>query len=90
MGKATVRNALDSLHWYESQRASRGPSGSDHLVDLEDGKSVLDFTYCYLEAQSRSPSDDKVRKVTAAIALHKGPRTVLRTTLEVFLAGFLR
>jgi len=85
-----MRNLLDTLHWYESQRVRRGPPRSEHLVDLEDGDSVLEFTYRYLEAHSRPPSDDEVRKVTATIALHKGSQVVPRTTLEVFLAGFFR
>ena len=85
-----MRKVLESLHSYESQRACRGLPTSEPTVDLEDGDSVLDFTYDYLKAHSRPPSDDEVRKVTATIALHKGPRAVLQTTLEAFLVSLVR
>ena len=78
---------LDKFSWRETDRASGRPSPPEQLVDMEDGHAVLDFTYRYLEAHSRPPSDDEVRKVTATIARYKGPQVVRWADLESILAG---
>ena len=80
-------NLLDKLHWYETNQASSRLSPPEQLVDVENGYAVLDFTYRYLEAHSRPPSDDEVYNVTATIAQYKGPRVVPSTILESILAG---
>ena len=82
-------NPLDKLTWHETGQASSRPSPPDQVVDMENGHAVLDFTYRYLEAHSRPPSDDDVRKVTGTIARYKGPRVVPWATLESFLAQLL-
>jgi hypothetical protein len=80
-------NLLDKLDWHEIDHArSRPLSPPEQLVDMENGHAVLDFTYRYLEAHSRPPSDDEVHNVTATIARYNGPRVVPWTTLESFLA----
>jgi hypothetical protein len=77
---------LDKLYWHETDQVSGRPSSPpEYLVDMENGHAVLDFTYRYLEAHSRPPSDDEVHNVTATIARYKGPRVVPRATLESFL-----
>jgi hypothetical protein len=81
-----VPNLLDKLDWHEADQASSWPSSaSEQLVDMENGHAVLDFTYRYLEANSRPPSDVEVHNVTATIARYKGPRVVPCATLELFL-----
>ena len=81
-------NLLDKLYWYETDQAKGRPSSApEQLVDMENGHAVLDFTYGYLQAHSRPPSDDEVHHVTATIARYRGPRVVPRATLESFLAG---
>ena len=78
---------LDKFSWYEADLASGRPSSPEQLVDMGDGHAVLDFTYRYLEAHSRPPSDDEVRKVTATIARYKGPQVVRWADLESILTG---
>ena len=78
---------LDKFSWHESDQASGRPS-PEQLVDMEDGHAVLDFTYRYLEAHSRPPSDDEVHHVTATIARYKGPQVVRWADLELILSGF--
>jgi hypothetical protein len=78
-------NLLDKLDWSETDPASSRASPPEQLVDMENGHAVLDFTYRYLEAHLRPPSDDEVHNVTATIARYKGPRVVPRATLESFL-----
>ena len=78
---------LDKFSWYETDQASGRPSPPERLVDMEDGHAVLDFTYRYLEAHSRPPSDDEVHNVTATIARHKGPQVVRWADLELILTG---
>ena len=73
------RNAANS--------ANRLPFAPAHTIDMESGGAVLEFTYRYLKAHSRPPSDREVRNVTATIARYKGSRFVLRTTLESYLSG---
>ena len=68
---------------------NRRPSASTQLIDTRNAHAVLEFTYSYLEAHSRPPSDVEVRNVTATIARYKGPQVVPRATLESFLAGLL-
>ncbi len=80
---------LDKLSWYETDQASGRPSPPEQLVDMENGHAVLDFTYHYLEAHSRPPTDDEVHNVTGTIARYKGPRVVPRATLESFLTELL-
>ena len=80
-------NLLDKPYWRANQTNS-WPSPPE-LVDMENGHAVLEFTYRYLEAQSRPPSDDEVHNVTATIARYKGPRVVPWAALELFLAGLL-
>jgi hypothetical protein len=58
-------------------------------INVEHGEQVLEFTYSYLEARSRPPTDDEVHNVTATIARYKGPALVRATSLESFLAGLL-
>lgn len=83
-------NLLDKLDWNETDQGSNWPpSPRGQLVDMENGHAVLDFTYRYLEAHSRPPSDDEVRNVTAAIARYKGHRVVSWATLESFLVGLI-
>ena len=77
---------LDKFSWHESDQASGRPS-PEQLVDMEDGHAVLDFTYRYLEAHSRPPSDDEVRNVTATIARYKGPQVERWADLESILTG---
>ena len=77
----------DKCSWYEADQASGRPSSPEQLVDMEDGHAVSDFTYRYLEAHSRPPSDDEVRNVTATIARYKGPRVVRWADLESILTG---
>jgi hypothetical protein len=67
--------------------ANRWPPASAQLIDMQNGHSVLAFTYRYLEAHSRPPSDDEVHNVTATIARYNGPRVVPWATLKSFLAG---
>jgi hypothetical protein len=80
-------NLLHNLYWYEANQANSWPSPAEKLVDLENGYAVLEFTYHYLEAHSRPPSDDEVHNVTATIARYNGPRVVPWATLKSFLAG---
>jgi len=54
---------------------------------MESGGAVLEFTYRYLKAHSRPPSDREVRNVTATIARYRGSRFVPQATLESYLAG---
>ena len=82
-------NPLGKLYWHGANLVKSGPSPSEHLVDMENGYAVLEFTYRYLEAHSRPPSDDEVHNVTATIAQYKGPRVVPWAALELFLAGLL-
>ena len=82
-------NLLDRLYWYETDQASSRPPPAEQLVDLEDGDSVLDFTYRFLEAHSRPASDDEVHNVTATIARCKEHRVVRSEILESFLVGLL-
>jgi hypothetical protein len=83
-------NLLDKLDWHEADQASSWPSSApEQLVDMENGHAVLDFTYRYLEAHSRPPSDDEVRNVTATIARYKGPRVVPWATFESLLVELL-
>jgi hypothetical protein len=56
---------------------------------MEDGHAVLDFTYCYLEAHTRPPSDVEVHNVTGAFARYKGPHVVRWADLESILTGLL-
>ena len=79
-------NLLDKLYRYGANQANGWPSPSEQLVDMENGHAVLEFTYRYLEAHSRPPSDDEVQNVTATIARYKGPRVVPWAALELFLA----
>ena len=83
-----LRNLLDKFAWYETDQASDRPPPSEQLVDMQDGHAVLDFTYRYLEAHSRPPSDDEVHHVTATIARYKGPQVVRWADLELILSGF--
>jgi hypothetical protein len=88
IGGQQMPNLLDNLYWYETDQASSRPSSpAAQLVDMENGHAVLDFTYRYLAAHSRPPSDDEVHSVTATIARYKGPQVVPSATLESFLAG---
>lgn len=57
------------------------------IVNVDDGDSVLDFTYAYLQAHVLPPSDKEVRNITAALAQYKGPPLVTSNALEGFLAG---
>jgi len=68
-------NLLDKLYWCKANQANSLPSPPEQPVDLESGYAVLEFTYRYLEADSRPPSDDEVHNVTATIARYKGPRS---------------
>ena len=79
-------NLLGKLYWHGANQVKSGPSPSEQLVDRENGDAVLEFTYRYLEAHSRPPSDDEVYNVTAAIARYQGPRVVPWPALELFLA----
>ena len=78
---------LDKFSWNETDQASDRPSSPEQLVDMGDGHAVLDFTYRYLEAHSRPPSDDEVHNVTATIARYKGPSVVRWADLESILTG---
>jgi hypothetical protein len=78
---------LDKFSWYEMDKASSRPHSPEQPVDIGNGDAVLDFTYRYLEAHSRPPSDDEVRNVTWTIAQYKGPPVVPWATLESFLVG---
>lgn len=80
---------LDKLSWHETDQSSSRPSPPEQFVDMENGRAVLDFTYRYLEAHSRPPTDDEVHNVTGTIARYKGPRVVPRATLESFLGELL-
>jgi hypothetical protein len=80
---------LDKSSWYETDQASGRPSPQEQLVDMEDGHAVLDFTYRYLEAHTRPPSDDEVHNVTGAFARYKGPHVVRWADLESILTGLL-
>jgi hypothetical protein len=82
-------NPLDSFCGDTANMANRWPPASAQLIDMQSGHSVLAFTYRYLEAHSRPPSDVEVRNITATIARFKGPQVVPRATLESFLAGLL-
>ena len=82
-----MSNPLDRLYRYAGNRANRSPFAPAQPIDMESGGAVLDFTYRFLKAHSRPPSDKEVRNVTATIARYKGPRFVSRTTLESYLAG---
>lgn len=86
-GGQQMRSLLDKFSWYETDQASGRPSPPEQLVDMEDGHAVLDFTYRYLEAHSRPPSDDEVHNVTATIARYKGPQVVRWADLELILSG---
>jgi hypothetical protein len=79
----------DKFGWYETDQASGRPSPPEQLVDMGDGHAVLDFTYRYLEAHTRPPSDDEVHNVTAAIARYTGPQVVRWAELELILTGLL-
>ena len=87
--QANMPNLLDELYWHGANQAKSGPSPSEQVVDMENGYAVLEFTYRYLEAHSRPPSDDEVHNVTATIARYQGPRVVPWAALELFLAGLL-
>ena len=80
-------NPLYRLYPYAGNTANRSPFAPAQSIDVESGHAVLDFTYRYLKAHSRPPSDNEVRKVTATIARYRGYRFVPRTTLEAFLTG---
>ena len=83
-------NLRDKPFWYETDQASSRPSSpAEYLVDTENSHAVLEFTYRYLAAHSRPPSDDEVRNVTTTSARYKGPRVVRSATLELLLAGLL-
>jgi hypothetical protein len=79
----------DKFSWNETDQASGRPSQPEQLVDMEDGHAVLDFTYRYLEAHTRPPSDAEVHNVTAAIARYKGPQVLKWAELESILTGLL-
>ena len=84
--QAHMPNLPDKLYCRGANQVKSGPSPSEQLVDIEDGHAVLEFTYRYLEAHSRPPSDDEVNNVTATIARYQGPRVVPWAALELFLA----
>ena len=72
--------------WLQRNEPNANSSAQDPWINVEDGEEVLDFAYSYLKAHSRSPSDDEVRYVTAAIARYKGQTVIRAATLESFLA----
>jgi len=80
-------NPPDSLYSDTANMADRWPFASTQLVDMRNAHAVLEFTYRYLEAHSRPPSDVEVRNVTSTIARYIGPQVVPRATLESFLAA---
>ena len=81
-------NLRDKPFWYETDQASSRPSSpAEYLVDTENSHAVLEFTYRYLAAHSRPPSDDEVHNVTATIARYKGPQVVRWADLELILTG---
>jgi hypothetical protein len=86
--QVNMPSLLDKPYWRANQTKS-GPSPSEQLVDMENGYAVLEFTYRYLEAHARPPSDDEVHNVTATIARYQGPRVVPWAALELFLAELL-
>jgi len=77
----------DKFAWCGTDQASGRPSPPEQLVDMEDGHAVLEFTYRYLEAHSRPPSDAEVHSVTATIARVRGPQIVRWADLELILSG---
>ena len=80
---------LDKFSWLKTHQVGGRPSPQEQLVDMEDGHAVLDFTYRYLEAHTRPPSDFEVHNVTAAFARYKGPHVVRWADLESILTGLL-
>lgn len=82
-----MRSLLDKSSWHETHQARRRPPTPEQLIDVDDAHAVLDFTYCYLEAHSRPPSDDEVHNVTATIARYTGPQVVRWADLELLLCG---
>ena len=72
--------------WLQRNEPNATSPAQDSWINVEDGDEVLDFAYSYLKAHSRSPSDDEVRHVTAAVARYKGLPVIRAATLESFLA----
>ena len=86
-GGQQLRSTPDKFAWCGTDQASGRRSPPEQLVDMEDGHAVLEFTYRYLEAHSRPPSDAEVHSVTATIARVRGPQIVRWADLELILSG---
>lgn len=85
-GAHRVPIPLYRLCQYAGNRANRSPFAPALSIDMESGGAVLEFTYRFLKAHSRPPSDDEVRNVTWTIANYKGCRFVSQAALESYLA----